>query len=97
MRQCVIARPVSGAAAMREENRAIVDAGFVPNSKTRATRLIQLTEELFEPGDYFGLESEKVRNELGNILTLDGVNIEISLGSLGKEFRIFGGVPKGAT
>ena len=43
-----------------------------------------MTEELFEPGDYFGIESEKVRNEFGNILTLDGVNIEISLGSLGK-------------
>jgi hypothetical protein len=41
-----------------------------------------LTQELFEPRDYPGLEPEKVRNELGDFLTLDGVNVEISLGSL---------------
>ena len=64
--------------------RAIVDAGLVPSSKTRgAAHLIRLTQELFEPRDYPGIEPEKVRNELGDFLTLDGVNVEISLGSLG--------------
>ena len=60
-------------------------------------RLTQLTQDLSELGDYPGLELKKVSNELGDFLTLDGVNVEISFGSLGQKFLIFGSVPKGAT
>jgi hypothetical protein len=42
-----------------------------------------LAQELFEARNYPGLEPEKVGNELGDFLTLDRVNVEIRLGSLG--------------
>ena len=54
-----------------------------PAQRPGAAHLIRLPQELFEPGDYPGLEPEKVGNELADFLTLDGVNVEISLGSLG--------------